>query len=434
MRYSKYLSVLVMMLMVGVVEAQVRATATGARDANNNFHELPRAQAKDVGLDAKKLKEIDEVVNRLIEEQKIAGAVTVVVRKGKVVQAEAYGYADLETKKKMQMDTIFRIYSMTKPIVSVATMMLVEEGKVKLDDPVSKYIPEFKGVRVYDSGQVINMKTVPADREPTIADLLRHTSGLTYGFMGNTPVDRMYRRANVLGEDRLEDLGKKLGNIPLQYQPGTKWLYSVSVDVLGRVVEVGSGKKLDVFLKERIFKPLLMVDTGYSVPADKVDRFATNYGPKLAGNGLRVVDDVKTSKYLKRPVFFSGGGGLVSTIGDYVRFCQMLMNGGTLDGARILKAKTVKMMTKNQLPKPAYPIGFGNSKRKGVGFGFGFSVRVEADGEDNRIGEYGWGGAASTHFWVSPADDLFVVTMSQHMPYTDRMERLIKPIVYDALK
>lgn len=425
MRWNNWLKIFVVIVFAGGV------VGVGAVSVQGEVLEKARPEA--VGMNRAKLNEIDGVVNGFIDEGKIAGAVTVVARRGKVVYAKAHGKRDIAGNKPMTMDTVFRIYSMTKPIVSVAVLMLVDEGKVKLDDPVWKYIPELKGVRVYQSGQVINMRTVPAKRDPTVADLLRHTGGLTYGIFGNTPVDRMYRRVDMLGEDSLSKLGSKLKGIPLQYQPGEKWHYSISVDVLGRVVEAASGKGLDVFLKERIFEPLEMNDTGYAVKVEAKDRFAMNYGPRLAGKGLRVVDDARTSKFLKRPAFFSGGGGLVSTIGDYTRFCQMLLNEGELNGVRILKKATVKAMRTNQLPRAAYPIGFGNVPRKGTGFGWGVSVRVEADGEDNRIGEYGWGGAASTHFWVSPEDDLFVITMSQHMPYNDRLERAIKPIVYEAL-
>ncbi|UCF17674.1 MAG: serine hydrolase, partial [Phycisphaerales bacterium] len=230
----------------------------------------------------------------------------------------------------------------------------------------------------------------------------------------------------------LKDMTKNLAAIPLLYQPGTKWHYSVSTDVLGRVVEVASGQTLDKFFAERIFEPLEMVDTAFSVPKEKIHRFATNYGPNPQG-GLRVVDKPETSRYAKTPTFLSGGGGLVSTASDYMRFCLMLLNKGEFGGRRLLKIETVEMMTKDQLPEQAYPIGSGD--RAGVGFGLGFSVRVENNNGEasSRIGEYGWGGMASTHFWISPNDGIAVVALTQHYPYSNQTERALKPIIYEAI-
>jgi CubicO group peptidase (beta-lactamase class C family) len=224
-----------------------------------------------------------------------------------------------------------------------------------------------------------------------------------------------------------------LAKFPLQYQPGTKWHYSVSTDVLGRVVEVASGQSLDKFLIERIFEPLGMEDTSFHVPPEKIERFATNYGPDQQG-GLRPIDKPQTSRYTRIPTFFSGGGGLLSTASDYMRFCLMLYKKGKYPGGRLLKKETVKMMTKNQLPEQAFPIGSGD--RDGVGFGLGFSVRVEpgSSSSASHIGEYGWGGMASTHFWISPKDKIAVVVLTQHIPYSNRAENAIKPIVYDAIQ
>jgi CubicO group peptidase (beta-lactamase class C family) len=225
---------------------------------------------------------------------------------------------------------------------------------------------------------------------------------------------------------------KNLAAIPLLYQPGTKWHYSVSTDVLGRVVEIACGQSLDKFFTERIFEPLGMEDTAFSVPRDKIDRFATNYGPNPQG-GLQPIDEPETTRYAKMPTFFSGGGGLVSTASDYMRFCLMLLNKGEFGSQRLLKTETVEMMTKDQLPEIAYPIGTGD--RAGVGFGLGFSVRVESsNGEaSSRIGEYGWGGMASTHFWISPNDGIAVVALTQHIPFSNRAERALKPIIYGAI-
>ena len=342
---------------------------------------------------------------------------------------------DRKAEKPMRRDTIFRIYSMSKPITSVAVMMLYEEGKLRLDDPLSKHIAQFKGLKVVADPSQAEIAEVESKREMTVRDLLRHTSGLTYGLSAATAVDRIYRKAAILDRQggTLEDMVEKLGKIPLLHQPGTTWHYSVSTDVLGRLVEVVSGQTLDVFFAERIFEPLEMKDTGFFVPAEKIGRFATNYGP--GAGGLRVVDDATTSRYIKKATFLSGGGGLVSTADDYMRFCLMLFGGGEFGGKRLLAAETVAMMTRNQLPKEAFPIGFGLAKRRGVGFGLGFSVRVRpTDWEaSSHVGEYGWGGAASTHFWISPNDEIVVVALTQYMPYSDRVERKLKPIVYDAI-
>jgi CubicO group peptidase (beta-lactamase class C family) len=382
--------------------------------------ELLITSPKDVGMSPEKLAKVKPAVQALVDTEKIAGASVIVARKGKVVLFETFGMMDIEAKKSMEKDTIFRFYSMTKPITSVAVMMLYEEGKLNLDDPVSKYVPEFKGLKVYDESG----KHIEQEREMSIRDLLRHTSGLTYGFFGNTPVDKMYMAKSVFDWDSsLQDMINKLSEIPLLYQPGTKWHYSVSTDVLGYIVEKISGQSLDKFFNQRIFKPLKMKDTAFYVPANKVERFAACYGPKLTG-GLRIVDDPAKSRYLKKRSLLSGGGGLVSTAQDYLRFCQMMLNKGELDGKRLLRPETVEMMTTNQLPDSV-------RRDEDGGFGLGFSVRLN-DGEFPK-GEYGWGGAASTHFWISPKHDLIVIALSQYQPYSARLENTVKPIVYDSI-
>ncbi|MHC4096841.1 MAG: serine hydrolase domain-containing protein [Planctomycetota bacterium] len=382
--------------------------------------QIPITSPEDVGMSTEKLTQVKPAVQAFIDNEKIAGASVIVARKGKIVLFETLGMMDKEAKKPMKQDTILRFYSMTKPVTSVAAMMLYEEGKLKLDDPVSKYIPEFKGLKVYvESG-----KHAEQEREMSVRDLFRHTSGLTYGFFGNTPVDKMYRAGSVFDWDSsLQDMIDKLSEIPLLYQPSTKWHYSVSTDVLGYLVQKISGQSLDKFFRTRIFKPLKMKDTAFHVPAKKVDRFAVCYGPNLTG-GLRIVDDPNKSRYLKKPSILSGGGGLVSTARDYIQFCQMLLNKGRLDGKQLLRPETVEMMTTNQLP---------DSVRRGKdgGFGLGFSVRLK-DGKFPK-GEYGWGGVASTHFWISPKHDLIVIALSQYMPFSARLENAVKPIVYDSI-
>jgi len=397
-------------------------------------YELPTASPGQVGLSEEKLAKTRAALQKLVEEERIAGGIVVVASRGKVAQFETCGLMDIEDEKPMNRDTIFRIYSMSKPITTVAAMILFEEGKIKLDDPVSKYIPEFRDLKVVADRNSEEVTTVAADRQVTVRDLMRHTSGLTYGIFGNTNVDKLYRKSMVLGADSmtLEEMTQKLAEIPLLYQPGTKWHYSVSTDVLGRVIEVASGQSLDIFFSERIFEPLGMEDTAFYVPAAKIDRFATNYGPKLQG-GLRPIDKPETTRYANMPAFLSGGGGLVSTAGDYMRFCLMLLNNGKLGNTRLLKGRTVRMMTRNQLPKKAYPIGSGG--RAGMGFGLGFSVRVEPGSQApaSRVGEFGWGGMASTHFWISPRDKIAVLVLTQYIPYSGRAENAVKPIIYDAI-
>ena len=386
---------------------------------------LPFAAPGDVGLDASKLRGIEQVVGEHLDRKELAGAVTLVLRKGSIVHLEAHGWQDIDSQTPMATDTIFRIYSMTKPIVSTAVMMLVDSGQVDLDDPVATHLPQLADLVVLENG-----KRIPPKRLPTVRDILRHTAGFTYGLFGNSEVDQMYVRAGVL--DKKNDTAAFLttvASLPLAYQPGEKWVYSISVDVQGALVEAVSGQSLDRFLQERILEPLGMEDTGFFVPSEKRGRFASVYN-----HDLKPTESNDTSDYRFPPRFFSGGGGMVSTVGDYVRFLQMLLNGGELFGKRLLRESTVRDMTRNQLPEPAFPIGIGDT-RDGFGFGLGFNVVTHTSQYDSdaRVGEYGWGGAASTHFWVSPGDDLAVITMEQTMPYTWNLERSLKGIVYGAV-
>jgi CubicO group peptidase (beta-lactamase class C family) len=397
--------------------------------------ELPEAAPQSTGISPTKLASAEKAVKDLVEKKEFSGAITLVARNGKIVEWQAVGMRDLAKNKPMEKDTIVRIYSMTKPITTVAAMMLNEEGKFQLDDPVSKYLPELKGLRVYVGP---GDKTEPVKREITIRDLMRHTAGLTYGVFGDTPVDHMYREKHILDRNTsLQDFVTQLGTIPLQFQPGTKWHYSVGVDVLGRLVEVTSGQTLDNFFAERIFKPLDMVDTGFYVPANKVDRFAANYGPDGKG-GLRVIDDPDKSPYLKSPKFLSGGGGLVSTARDYARFCQMMLNGGELDGTRLLKAETVAAMTRNQLPPEALPIGMPTrpGSDNSLGFGLGFGVRMSPSLSDPTAvpGEYYWGGAASTGFVICPKNHTVIIALAQLMPMTPKLTDAFKKGVNESIE
>ena len=379
--------------------------------------------------------QVKRVMQQYVDNSKVAGVVTMVSHRGNIVFFDAVGNAHTEAKLPMKKDTIFRIYSMSKPITSVAAMILVEQGKLKLDEPISTYLPAMKNVQVFVSNEGDEIKSVPAERAPTVRDLMRHTSGLTYGLFTTTAVDGMYLLKGVMSRKQdLAQMVQKLGQLPLLYQPGTKFNYSLSTDVLGHIVEVVSEQKLDEFFTKQIFEPLKMVDTGFHVPAEKKSRLAAVYSPTLVG-GLSVMDAPETSDFLKKPNWLSGGGGLVSTATDYMRFCQMLLRDGELDGVRILKSDTIREMTKDQLPVPAFPIGIGGGTRPGVGFGLGFNVIVKKAGNPSnlRIGEYGWGGAASTHFWISDADDLAVVVLTQRMPYTGQMEEALKSVIYDAI-
>ena len=399
--------------------------------------ELPTAKPTDVGLDADKIQKAHDAVQALIDKKEVAGAVVAVARKGKVVMFDAFGESEAGSGKPMKTDSIVRIYSMTKPITTVAAMILVEEGKIGLDDPVSKFLPEFKNLRVL-AGKKDSDETVEAKREPTIRDLMRHTAGLTYGFFGNSAIDQEYKKAGILSTpgDSLQDMVAKLGKLPLAFQPGSHWNYSVGVDVLGRVVEVVSGKPLDEFFAERIFKPLDIKDTGFYVPEDKVDRFTASHGMDKEKKTLIANEPAAKSRYLKKPKLLSGGGGCVGTARDYLRFCQMMLNGGELDGVRILKKETVAEMTKNQLEEEAMKAKNGGHADVGDGFGLGFGVRVGKDDKlvGRAVDEYWWGGAASTHFWISPKQELVVVALEQFMPNRPKLQLAIKPLIYQAVK
>jgi len=389
----------------------------------------PAVAPEAVGLASPRLAHIRSVMNRHVAEKQIPGAIGLIARRGKIAYQEAFGLADIEAGKPMQLETIHRIYSMSKPVTSVAVMMLYEEGKFQLNDPVAKYLPEFAKMQVGieekdpQTGKP-SLKTVPAKRPITVRDLLRHTSGLTYGFFGETLVDREYRKAKILSDLNLAEFVTNLAKLPLLYEPGTRWNYSVSVDVLGRLVEVLSGKAFDQFLQERIFTPLTMRDTGFYVPADKKDRLAKLYRPTKDGHiqpaTICATRQECTEKfpdavpsYLEPPTLLSGGGGLVSTASDYLRFCQMLLNQGQYDGQRLLSRKTVQLMSSDNL-------GTIPGMGPGYGFGLGFAVS-KAPGEAGMMGsagEYNWGGAAGTRFWIDPQEELIGIFMIQILPHT----------------
>ena len=375
---------------------------------------LPTAKPADVGLSAERLAGIADVVKPLIEKKAIAGAVTVVARKGKVAYSEAFGA--------FEKDSLFRIYSMTKPVTVAAALMLVDDGSLKLDEPVATYLPAFKHPKVEGKeGEVAPI---------TVRQLMMHTAGFSYGFFGNTPVDQAYRKARLLGRNRsLAEMSTELSKIPLLFEPGGRWHYSVSIDLLGRLIEVVAKKPFDVFLRERLFTPLGMVDTAFHVPPEKVDRFVPNYGM-----GGIVVDRPKTSAFLTKPAFLSGGGGLISTARDYTIFALMLASGGTWNGKRYLKAETVREMTVNHLPDELMPIRFGAVPLVGLGFGLGVSVRVKGTMPGMSVGEWGWAGAASTTFFVAPKEELVMISMTQRMPMWNGLDRALRPVVFGAIE
>jgi CubicO group peptidase (beta-lactamase class C family) len=395
--------------------------------------ELPLAMPRDVGLSAEKLARVKTIVQGAVDKNQTAGVVVLIARRGKVAYLETFGKLNASTGEPMPPDAIFRIHSMSKPITTAAALLLYEEGRFKLDDPVSKYLSEFKGLRVY-AGK--NDETVEAKREMTIRDLMRHTSGLTYGMPNGTPVDRMYIAKGIDGPElSLAETVTALGKLPLQDQPGTRFNYSISTDVLARLIEVLSEKPIDQFVQDRICRPLDMHDTGFIVPEDKLSRFTAAH--LLADGGmLKVIDDPSASRYRTRRKYLSGGGGLVSTARDYARFCQMLLNGGQLSGVRLLRPETINQMTSSQLPLGALPMKLNGFPLPGMGFGLGVSVRLDTKSSkpDPAAGEFGWNGAASTYFWVAPRSEMVVIVLQQVQPYNFALQLALQPAIYRAIE
>jgi CubicO group peptidase (beta-lactamase class C family) len=397
--------------------------------------ELPTSTPEAEGMSAEKLKEIGTIVNGLIDEKKIAGGIVLVAKNGKVVFHEPYGLMNLETQQPVSRDTIFRIYSMSKAITCAAALILHDEGKLDLKAPVSKYLPEFENLKVFE-GEKDKETEVAATHEMTVEQLFLHTSGITYGNGAGDATEKMVDVTEAMDRDSdLELMTTKLGQIPLPFEPGTDWKYGAGIDVLGRVVEVVSGQPLDEFLSKRIFEPLWMADTGFFVPDGKRERFAANYYSD--GKGRMIIrDDPKRSGYLRKPGLLSGGGGMVGTASDYMRFLLMISGDGEFNGQRLLSKESVDLMRTDRVPKMAGWVKFGEEERTGVGYGLGFSVTTEAhkNNPGARAGEYGWGGAASTHYWLSPEDNLVVVTMEQRMPYSPETEEKLKPVIYGAVE
>ena len=389
-----------------------------------------------VGLNSSVLSNIRNYLDETyVKDGKYVGTLTLVARKGEVAYLDALGFMDRENERPMQEDTIFRIYSMTKSITSVAVMQLLEKSRFRLDDPVYWYIPEFKNVGVFQAGVYPNFLTSKPERPITIKDLLTHMSGLTYGFMYRTNVDAAYRSSDTTGPDNLQQFIESLSELPLEFSPGDKWNYSVSTDVLGHLVEVVSGLKLDEYFKQNIFEPLGMADTDFSCPEEKLNRLASLYEHNPSGEPKLMEVPALDVKFL------SGGGGLYSTMSDYYQFASMLLNKGELNGKRILGRKTVEYMTMNHLPDgkdltEMSESAFSETPYAGVGFGLGFSVMIDPAKSQtlSDVGEFGWGGMASTVFFINPKEDMLVIFLTQLVPSsTYQVRRELRSLVYSAL-
>ncbi|MEW6184748.1 MAG: serine hydrolase domain-containing protein [Thermodesulfobacteriota bacterium] len=412
-----------------------------------------------VGVSAERLARLDQWLEKQISNERLAGCSLLFGRRGQAVYFKAIGKAELEPEKPFKEDTIVRIFSMTKPITTVAAMMLYEENHFQLDDPLSQYIPAFRNMRVWQGQRIDN--TQPAEQPITIRQLMTHTSGLTYGFMQANPVDARYRELKIERPSDATDLEEwvnRLATIPLICQPGSQWNYSVSTDVLGRLVEIWSGESLAEFFENRILKPLKMVDTGFQVAEGKQERFAALYTPvwgaslsdvgrttaaepKEKRGGLKLEEAAGKSSYLKPTNLYMGGGGLTSTISDFAKFCQMLLNRGELEGKRLLGRKMVEYMMTNHLPdhKDMAAMGqpvWSETTYEGIGFGLGGAVVLDPVKAQivTSVGEYHWGGAASTFFWLDPVEDLYVVFLTQLVPSSSYpLRRELRTRVYQTL-
>jgi len=397
--------------------------------------------AQAAGFSEARLERITAHLDRnYIEPQKIAGCQVAVARHGHMAYFRNFGHMDLERSKPMADDAIFRIYSMSKPITSIALMQLYEQGLFQLNDPVHRVIPAWRDQQVYVSGEGERVELKKPESPMTFRHLLSHTAGFSYGATRH-PVDKLYR-ANRIRRDQGETLQSfvdKLANVPLYFDPGQRWLYSYATDVCGHLVEALSGSTLDSYFDEHIFKPLDMTDTAFHVAPDKCERFAANY-ERAPDKSLKLLDDPQKSAYLEKPSFFSGGGGLTGTTADYLRFCEMLRCRGKLGSERVIGSRTLDLMTRNHLARgdlSTMAIGdFSETAYDGVGFGLGFAMSLDevAAGAMGR-GDYYWGGAASTIFWVDPAEDLVVVFMTQLMPSaTFNFRGQLKNIIYSAIE
>jgi len=425
---------LVLLLSAAIAPSSLRAQTRVATLAP-----LPTSTPESVGFAPGALDKMDAGMQDLVDKKHLSGIVTLVARHGKVVQHKAYGVQSLETGAPMKLDTIARIYSMTKPITGVAMMMLYEEGKWKPGDPIAKYIPEFANLKVY-AGDKDGQPTYEAPAHPpTMGELMSHSAGFTYGLFGSTPVDKLYQAANPLGEPSLQAFINKMATLPLLYQPGTKWVYSVSVDIQGYLIEKLSGKTYPEFLRTRIFEPLCMVDTGFSVPADKVSRVATIYSWSRDKNAL--VAEPLDPAISQMPGLPSGGGGLYGTAADYFRFAQMVLNGGAHNGKRLLKKATIDMMHTNVLSDAVLNGGNGIGQARfspAQGFGYDFAVVLDPDAAKRQVGKgsFWWWGIAGTWFWIDPTNDVVFVGIIQRRsgpPGVANHEDISRRVIAEAI-
>ena len=385
--------------------------------------EIPTVAPEKEGFSPERLRRLDAKTHSYVDEGKTAGVITLIARHGHIVHFDVYGKADIEAATPMKADSLFRMYSMTKPVTSAALLMLYEEGKFQLDDPLEKYLPELKNQQVYVSGSGDSMQTESAKRKPTVRDVFRHTAGFTYGNQ-NSPIEKAWQDANLMG-DGLDGLVPKIAKLPLVYQPGTRWVYSVSHDVQAVLVERLSGMKFEDFVRTRIFQPLDMKDSTLGVPAIDLARFTTSYRVDPQGK-LTPADKPATSAYKG----VGGGSSLTSTARDYLRFAQMLANGGELFGARLLSPETVQLMRSNHLPEGLEVLG-----NKGTGYGLGVSVLVDPvlRGNLGHKGEWGWSGAAATHLIIDPEKDIVGIFLTQKFPDDRQYYREFITMTYQAL-
>jgi CubicO group peptidase (beta-lactamase class C family) len=394
---------------------------------------MSKLAAEQLGFSSHRLERISKHLQSYIDHKYVAGINALILRRGHVAYQESFGKHSMNGQPLTQ-ESVFRIYSMTKPITSVAVLMLLEEGKFMLDEPVSKYLPAFKNTKVYKSSEHIGLKLEPQQTPMTIQHLLAHTSGLSYGWYQDTPVDQLYRDLKVNPRDvPLKDFVDMLASLPLVFQPGTHWRYSYSVDVLAHLIEVVADQPFEHLLDERIFKPLYMHNTGFRVRPEQVGHltsvycpvetyaFGTDFSQIPIGSPVYPIDTPENSSFVSHPVLvsgMSGGGGLVSTLSDYAHFAQMLLNKGSFEGAQLLGRKTVELMTMNHVPKHIRPLEIGGFPIAGYGFGLGVEVLedVAASARPGSVGSHGWGGAAMTNYWVDPLEELVGIVMTQFMP------------------
>ncbi|HWC76765.1 MAG TPA: serine hydrolase domain-containing protein [Blastocatellia bacterium] len=436
-------SLCVALALTGVVNAQrERGTSRLASSASSALAVANSPES--VGFDSQRLKRLEDAMAKVVADGHVAGMQTLLARHGKVVSTNTYGKMSNATGAPMRKDAIFRIYSMTKPVTGVAMMILFEEGKWRLEDPITKFIPEFKDLKVWKGVDAAGKPILePIKRPPTMREVMSHTAGFGYGLFPNNPVDKMFQEQRVLGSNGLPELVRKVAGIPLLFQPGERWAYSISVDLQGYVVEKLSGQTLGQFLESRLFKPLKMNDTAFSVPADKVSRLAAVYSLDQKTNQLveaRVAISSPIQDFTKPPLFESGGGGLVSTTADYARFCQMVVNGGELDGVRILSPAAIELMGTNQIPQSVLVRADGTavaSFNEAVGFGLDFRVDTDPRKAGTMVGRgtMSWGGAAGTWFWIDPTNDVIFIGMIQRFGGVGGVDLagLSRTLVYQAL-